>query len=202
MTLVAADTFNRADSGTLGSTNGAGVYDPVAWSVLAGTWGITSNSGVKTAGSGQQSAVIETGVVDVDVQVTITTMTGTNSSGIGICARAVNASNYYYLLQNRLLGGGRNWFIAKLVAGVDTVLGASPYTSPAPANGDVILLRCSGSTISAYINGVLLVSVTDTSLTSGTKHGLYAIGDPAAARLDNFSVTSVFDLFTSKVVIV
>lgn len=52
-------------------------------------------------------------------------------------------------------------------------------------DADVIRISAKGSTVAIYRNGAQIASVTDTSLTIGTKAAIYANTVPA--RFDNFA---------------
>ena len=103
-----------------------------------------------------------------------------NASGtgfVGLLARHVNQTNYYYgvLTQNRVS-------LRKVVNGVVTVLDETPYTVT-PNTAYVVRLEAVGSWIRMYVGGWLMVERQDDSLKTG-KYGL--VTQDASATFDNF----------------
>jgi len=75
--------------------------------------------------------------------------------------------------------------IQKVIAGVATTLGTGTSTTAA---GDVLKIVCSGTTIQGYRNGVLDISVTDGSITTGTRTGIFMTAVSSTGfRIDDFS---------------
>lgn len=92
--------------------------------------------------------------------------TGANRA-VAACARFA-ADNTFYMLQ----ATPSDVRLFRCVGGTFTALGSSvSYTW---TEGDVIEIRCVGDTIRGYINGVRIQSVTDATISTGTKAGLHA----------------------------
>jgi hypothetical protein len=87
-------------------------------------------------------------------------------------------------------GAGTSVVLNKKVAGANTDLAHTGYSH---SNGDVYRCSVVGSTLRAYVNGVLKLTTTDTSITTGTRGGVFmvlvAAGD--SASFDNFAVDDV-----------
>ena len=60
-----------------------------------------------------------------------------------------------------------------------------------PKNGDTVKLTIIGSTISAYVNGTLIDSVSDSTYTTGQPGLFYEWGNTGAILLDNFIAADV-----------
>lgn len=179
MTLYSADSFNRADSTTnLGSTDGAGTLDPIAWTQQAGTWGIETNRAYTSAGAARSVATVELSQADVDLSITVAF--GSSGTG-GLVFRFVDTSNYWrlVLVSTTLIR------LIKRTSGSDNVVG----TFGTAASGDVLRILAAGSSITAYRNGSSIITTTDTDLQTATKHGL-VLDNTTNQRLDLWSATS------------
>lgn len=166
-TLLSTDSFNRANSTTsLGSTNGTGASDPAVWVSQHSTWGISSNQAYvsSTAGGIGDIATVDLGAGDVDIQVTIAVMSG----ACGLTFRYVDNNNFW-----RWYGNATDIWCYKYVAGTQTQMFHSFSTV---TNGSVLRVIANGSSISLYLNGTLLNTVTDAFNSTATKHGMFAAG--------------------------
>ncbi len=168
------DDFNRSDSSSsLGTPSDGGS----AWTAQAGTWGISTNKAYCPSGSGIVG--LDSGTADVDVQATLSQSGAANDCGVA--GRIGDANNLLFLRRN---AGAYDLY--KLVAGSFTGLftGVGTY-----ADGDVVKLSMSGSTIKAYVNGVQIgTTQTVTDLVTNTQHG-FRDGSGAQGRYDDFSIT-------------
>lgn len=171
------DSFDRADSGSLGAS----------WSNLAGTWEIVSNQARCSTGSPSQNTTAhDSGSSDVDVAVKVATV-GNNG---GMIARAADSNNYLVLVFGASAGG---MVLYKRVGGGFTSIGS---TGTAVATNDVVKLQGSGNTIKAFINGVEYISVTDSAGASNTQHGLRE-DSTTKCVYDDFSITDLAAAATS-----
>ena len=178
-----ADTFTRADSS---SSLGVTSTGAVAWSALRGTWGISTNRAYVSSGhsSTLQFAVVESGLADGTIQFTVASNTFPNQSGSYF--RATDANNGY-ILESGVASTAK---LYKYVAGVATQIAASAGTVTFNT-GDVIQVVLAGTSITVKRNGTTIITVTDSTYTTQTKHGLYTIvpsGGTTPLRLDDFSV--------------
>lgn len=191
-TLLLADNFTRVDNPTsIGATDGAGSLDPQTWAIPHGQFGILSNQAYRTANiTNYNVAAVEMGVSDMDVSITLADLTNSNGSAMGLAVRIIDQSQFYFLMLDRSGGATYSWYVGKLVAGVETYLAASPYLTPAAADGDVVRIRAVGSQLDFYINGVLFASFSDSSFT-GTKAGFFALNVTSGGMFDAFSASSV-----------
>lgn len=166
---VVSDAFTRADSTTLGN---ADTGQP--WLALVGAtnFGLSTNSAAGNSGS--TANVIDAALVNVDVSGTVVVRDG----GTAIITRVTDASNFYYAEATDSAPT-----LYKRVAGTFTSLGVIG----AFANNDVLRVLISGSTMTIYRNGVSVLSITDTTFSTQTKHGLWS---GPSGRWDNFQIAS------------
>lgn len=165
------DTFTRANNTTsMGITNTG-----QAWRDESGDWGIISNTAYVATPTGDDGATVQSGTNNVEVSAIIANVDG----AFGVTARAIDANNYivWYYESGSLafwtrVGG--SWSLLDSVAA--TVV-----------NGDRIMLKTNSSTLTGYHNGTQVLSVTNSSLFSATRCGLYSYGS-GNIRFDNFCV--------------
>lgn len=168
--LLIADSFNRADNPTsLGSTDGSGTSDPVAWSQDIGTWGINTNKAFHTATLVVGAATVQSGHSNVDVRATFgSSVSGVGGGLLGVVLRFIDSNNYLSVYCN----SSGSVTIEKRVAGVSTsliVFGSAAFTT-----SDVMRVTVINNLITVYKNGVVLGNIVDSALRSGTRVGLYS----------------------------
>jgi carboxypeptidase T len=187
-TTVPVTTTTVAGPVTLFSDNfsaGAGNWTPIAgtWSVVTdGTaryQGVSSQTGLSLSVAGS-SAWTNYGVQAVAK----VTARSTANGGDGLFLRYSNTTNYYRLTWNRTTS---RWDIVRVQGGVLSTLASSAVTT-LPLNADVTLLaEAIGSTLRLSVNGVVVVSTTDSAFASGR----FGVSSHAAtARFDDVVVTS------------
>lgn len=173
--VTAFDSFNRADSTTvLGSTDDDVVR---AWTQNSGTWGINGNAAYISAAAASIATI--TGLADFErLKVTMSTW----ASGEGwLVFRFTDTSNY-------IRWGGTVATAAQLniiSGGVTTRTVTADSSMFTLAAGDVLEVRCNGSVIECFINGILAVCVTDTTQQSATRIGMRTA--TTAPRFNDFS---------------
>jgi hypothetical protein len=166
-----SDDFNRAD-GSPGAN----------WVQVSGTWVIVSNqlSPGTTGGTVLLRAATAMASNDNYAQVTITATTPVSQ---GVWCRGDPDLTSGYALRNN----GSNWALFSVVGGTFTSIGT--YSAAAVA-GDVAKVQAVGSTITAYINGISRINVTNTAVTTGTSVGIRSEAN-TGLRFDNFSAADV-----------
>ena len=178
--VVQSDSFDRANStSTLGSasvvTNGFG-----SWTVYGATYGISSNQGYKVSAQTGSVAVVESYATDATVSLKF----AVNTVNSKLVFRFVGYSSYLAVVNNTT-----NYLIIKRNLGTTTTLGTINVT---PANGDVISVALSGSSITAKINGANSTTVTETL---NMNESMYGFGlDDNTARVDDFVVNGYGDV--------
>lgn len=179
--MYAADTFDRTDSSTLGTSSSGHTWTAYRY----GAWGVSGNRAYLSTGSTLGSmAVLDGGTPDAEVSVTLAVQG--DSGSVGIAARVVDADNMLLFLVNylgalavfRVVGGGY----------VDVTPSATSF-----AAGDVLSVNLDGSACEVFKNGVSCGTVTTTAHMSATLFGLYGDSSSATqlARLDDFTLTGV-----------
>lgn len=164
------ESFNTADSTTLGPTQ--------SWTEFSGSgtgdmWEVAGNQVVcKGGASNTPTARAEADVSGTDhyAQVSVTTLAAANSQ-LGPAARFSASEVTCYIA--RLVpaaGSGHEFGLIKLIAGTQTDLVDTGQSISLP---HTVKVECNGSTIKGYIGGVEKLSTTDTSITTGTRGGLF-----------------------------
>lgn len=172
------DSFTRADSTTSlgGLEQGA-----QAWSLTPSTsaWGVASGRAFLSRDDGSWLDHYATVQGTANVRVLVTLSTPGQYSGLTF--RFVDRANCWKLATDT--GQGR-YFLTKFVGGTQSF---PLQIAQAPAAGDVLEVRASGTRIDVYLNGVLKGGVTDSDHQSATRVGLLASQDNLA-RFDEFRV--------------
>jgi hypothetical protein len=178
--MIVSDTFSRADSTTALGTADTGQ----TWVAGVGTYGISGNKAYPVSAGDGDRAVIETGVVGQKVTATVTVgaTTGTGPS-VSLIARATDASNGYLFNLSNNTAQAR---IFKMVAGAYTVLGGAVTANV--VDGDAESLSVKGATITVLKNGVVILTTTDSTFTTGTKAGFRVGASSGTVRYDDFKV--------------
>lgn len=148
------DTFQRADNpASLGNaTSGP------AWTTLAGTFGILGGQAYNPSGVLSQ-ATVDLGMSDCVVRWQIPT----EGLGTAVLVRCTNVNNLFYI---RVNGGA--YTLSKIVAGVFTQLISGGDSS----DGDQLLVRCEGSNITLYVNGIFAFTYSDSFNQTETHFGI------------------------------
>jgi hypothetical protein len=175
------DSFTRADAAVLGATEGE---QSEAWTITGGVWSIAGNRVKRTtAANTHHQATLTTTVTDHEITALLATLSGTVGYS-GLVARFVDTNNHYLLVTDPAPGMA----LYRKVAGLYTLLG----TWVGNPLGHRWSLRAVGPLITGLRDDVVVFSVVDTTLTTGTRAGLnsfnYAAGDDE--RFDDVDVHS------------
>jgi hypothetical protein len=192
-TVLVHDTFTRADSATtLGNTELPGTpWVPLAQGVgTTSTWGILTNRAymaTNTGGALYELAVVPTGLADVDVQAVVAW--GANAGGVfGLALRCKDKDN---VISFRLGEATDDLIVRKTVGGVSTTIASAAVTINTNTAYRLRVVVV-GSLLKAYVNGVLLITVSETDLQSETQHGLFAqTSGSTLYTFDDFVVSEV-----------
>lgn len=175
-----SDSFSRADdASSLGTPSDGGA----AWVAHWGTWGITAGKAYCPSNTVFGVAVLEASTADADVQVTY--RGADTAANVGPAARVTDANNGIYLYNYSGV-----FYLVKDEAGGFAVLGS---VGGATADGSVLKIRCQGSQVTAYHDGVTIIGpVTETFNQSATQHGLFNGGLYGSGNtFDDFSVADL-----------
>lgn len=167
-----SDDFNRADSTDLGA----------GWVEVSGDWSIISNR-LSPGAAGGTIILRAAGAMASSDHYAQVTIAATTAASHGVWCRGNSNISQGYLWRN----DGSNWTLFSVVGGSFSSIGT--YAAAA-APGDVAKIQAVGSTITAYVNGVQRVSVTDTNVTTGTSVGLRS-ESTSAIRFDDFAAADV-----------
>lgn len=166
------DDFNRADTSTLGA----------GWVEVSGDWSIISNQ-LSPGSAGGTIILRAAGAMASDDHFVQATIAATTAASQGIWCRGNSNITNGYLWRN----DGTSWDLFSVVGGSFNIIGT--YAAAATP-GDVAKAQAVGSTITAYVNGIQRVSVTNTDVPTGTSVGIRA-ESVGALRFDDFSAADV-----------
>lgn len=170
--MTLRDNFNRAD-GALGAN----------WTILVGTnpYSIISNVAATNGASAENCTVYNafSPAANQWAEVTVTQVGA--DAYVGPAVRGSGTSWYV------IYGDSGNRALYRIVSGTPTSLASS---ATGFAVNDVIRLEVEGTTLRAYVNGVLWTSVTDSSLASGST-GMATWSTSTSGRVDNFTADNI-----------
>lgn len=173
-TVLATDPFTRADNSSAGMNLGA------SWTASVPNYdlGISSNQAYQTVNTSDNVAFNNAVLANnqyVQAKMAVAT---TASSGMGVIIRA-SATDYVMFQQQQ---SSNQCFVYWYNGGAYTQIG-STYSGKFSDN-DIIRLEARGTTIKAYINGVLVISGANASIPSSGKAGILL--DENGDRIDDF----------------
>lgn len=157
------ESFNTSDGDTLGPD--------LTWAEVDGDWDIVSNQAamVSNFGSTMRDARAESDLSSTDHYAQATHIIGSRIGGV--CTRFASAAETAYIGYTRVVHGSNGICnVSKVVAGTLTSLADSSTHNNATAF--TIRSESNGSTIRTLHDGAEEASLTDTSITSGTRCGL------------------------------
>lgn len=167
VTLLARDTFDRADSTPLGTSSGG-----QTWASVSGSLNVIGERAGSTSGLVRAEA-IDVATADHAASAVFAVVGGANT--MRLTARLTDAANYIFVN-----AGGA---VLQRVAGVEASIGS--MSGGAILAGQVVTLRVSGANVTAQRNGTTELTGTTTLLT-GTRAGLYTVS--TTVRFDTFEV--------------
>lgn len=173
-TTVATDTFNRADdAGSLGTADSG-----QTWLTITGNaFGISSNQAYNTDVVNTLSiAAIDAGASNVRISCTVTRTTQV----AGVAFRITDASNYWTVNLS-----GSNTTLVKTVAGATTTV--ATYASAFSGASDVVVTAID-SNIAVSVNGVAVLSGSDSFNQTATRHGIWRQQTLNNSRHDNLVI--------------
>lgn len=178
---IVVDSFNRADNPDSLGTADTGQ----AWIPMNSKWGISNGTAIRTgsdSNSIQVIAVVDSGVSDGKVTVTNKVVSSPSKEN-RLVVRAQNSGNHI-----QVKAQADRYEIRKTVGGVMTSLGNYATT---PANGDVVSAILNGPSIVVFLNGSRILSASDATFQTETKHGIGTYGATSIENFDNFRVDPI-----------
>ena len=157
------DTFDRANSSNLGAD----------WAEDSGDWTITSNNVLNgtTGNTYRKLRWVGAAMDSANYYVEVVARSGSSGTGIGPAVRLAASSTVTYY--GYVIFGGDAAYLVEITAGGETILDTGSAITA--STNYTLRLEVDGSTIRGYLNGVLDVEATDTSLASGGP-GIMAYG--------------------------
>lgn len=194
-TLVASDTFDRANSTTsMGNSDGPG---SLAWTATT-QFGIISNLGYCSSGTADtyHTAYLAVAANEVTVSADVTLSGATDRAFAGVTLRFADENNCIKVILAKAQFGAMNQIILRArVAGVDNDI--ATVTSAGLVNGQTYALKAIivGTTCEVIVDGVQRVAPTtfNSGLTT-QRYGIFNYNgsgdyDDKGTRWNNFSVT-------------
>lgn len=169
-----SDNFNRAD-GSIGN----------GWTVLAGTWAISSNRLASTSIT-TNATISQTGtpMATNDQWAEIRVINPVSTFGPVVRHDGSTVGNFYMLRRT----SGTQLSLYKNIAGATTLMTTVNITL---AVNDVMRIEAIGNTINGYINGVLVSTTTDSARPTGAYCGLRVTGNTSGGTWDDFACSDV-----------
>lgn len=213
---VTGDTFLEAG----GSSVNLSSHTP-SGPVAAGTWSSHPASGVSSSVAATSGKYAYQGVgtsydlnsstpasADYEVEATVTVMATAYSCGVLARWDTTATTGYAAFIDGGGITAAGYLRLYKFVAGTATQIG-TPYNIGTLTGPYRLRLRCSGTSISAWLDGTQRVTATDSSVSAVGKSGLSITGTGASAsfRLSDFAVYTGFTntttaAFTADMVLV
>lgn len=168
--------------------------DGVLATVSSGKWTARNNSidvvsNQFNDGAGTSNSYSEVATTEVDFandhEAEITVHALGTADYVGPAVR-VSASGCYAVRCDGANAAGR--VIVRMDGTTPTNIGTVRVI---PVNGDTVKLRAVGSTITVYVNGSLVDTVTDATFTTGQPGIYYHRGNSSVSRGDNFSAADI-----------
>lgn len=158
-----SDTFTRADSSSLGTTE----TGSEAWLVTAGmTWGIRSNRAAFLGGAGNTVAVVDAPWSDLDMSVAFP-VAASQPVIDGLCFRCSSneTGDGWFVAPNDFPPAG-TWRLYTFASGTPTEVANTGVT---PADGDVVNVRAVGPSIILKVNGIVRATLSNSWQQAGTR---------------------------------
>jgi hypothetical protein len=179
----ALDTFNRADSASLGSTE-TGAF---AWSFANATTGAILTNQARMSAAPTTPNTVDGDIYIDDAQANGTLQVTLKSSGQqGMMFRGSGTNNTSAWVFFKDAAGA--YFLKKRTAAgaYTTIVSVSGITGAA---GDVLTVILNGSSITCKVNGAVAATTTDAFNSTATRHGMWGVN--VGLLWDDFSHTSI-----------
>jgi hypothetical protein len=185
--IYTADTFNKADASTLGvATTGGQTWATANASTQYAINGNTAKVTTVTEATAPGDVYIDDGQVNGAIKVTL--LDTLTSKGLTFRGSGTNNSTAYLFYRS----AATTLTFAKRT-GVNAYTTIQAATGqPAAAAGDVLSVVMNGTSFTFKLNGATVMTVTDATYQTGTRHGIWS-GNIAAgvdSRFDDYSHTN------------
>lgn len=176
-----SDNFNRADQTGLGSSS-----EGWSWSLPLGNWNIVSNTAELQDVTTVSLARADSDLSSTDHYGQADVVVCPSPEQGGPAARFSASAATCYIAMIAMDADTLN--IQKFEAGTPTQLDGVAITPSVP---EAYRVQCNGSNIKAFQAGTERLSITDTSITTGTRCGMYGHWAATKVQLDNFSASDL-----------
>lgn len=174
------DRFDRSPAATVPLLGSAESGQP--WVNWSGAWSTSSNkafaSTLTGAAHGHTIAAVETGEADGTIDVYLDAAIA-NGTGIGLCYRVQDASNFRYAFIYKLSNGSDHYiYSGHTVAGTSAYdhIGGVTTGNSAPTGGKLLRVTFTGTTVEVFYNGTKYGSTFGSAtFTTATKHGVESL---------------------------
>jgi hypothetical protein len=178
--VIASDSFDRANSTTtMGDTDSYAGGTTKTWSPTQGTWGILSNKGYSASNGDDDRTVIDAGVGAHAIEADITVDPGGAARALGLVAQWSSGTNHYLANRGNAASGSTTLF--KRTGG-----GYSQIATTTSSGNCTLKLAVAASSQIISVNGVAVITQTDSAVAAGTSCG-FRIGAAASAGDHNYN---------------
>lgn len=177
---IASDTFSRAN-GALGVSEWGGK----PWTSTRSAIQIASGRAKFTTGTGNGFAFIDSGVNNHEAYAQLGTPP-IDGTVVGVMVRATGDAQHV-VVQTRAANSPTSyalWERGGTAGSGITILADSGVT---PVIGDVFGVRVTGNALQLIVNGTVIATAT-TTITTGTRAGLYGHANDSVSAFENFTV--------------
>lgn len=179
------DPFTRSNSTNI--TTGA----PFPWAEVAGDMEILSNRlhSVTSGSEPRARAEQNVGSDNLSVKATLGTLTFGGEASYGVIGRYQPSSDSGYLAVWDGTSSSGHLYLFRLDNGAYNLIGTPGGIAVTATPGDIIEVRCIGSTIYSIYNGVTKETVTDTTYPTGQRGGVDMYHDGTSdITVDDFTL--------------
>lgn len=175
------ESFNTADSTTLGPG--------LSWTETSGDLEVASGGCEAVDASGGFAAADDAiGADEVFASISVKTAPSSGSNlAVGIRCTTANQSGLYFLANGNSASAYR--IFSRSSGGSWTQVGDTT-TGTLPSTPFTMEIRCSGTTITAYVNGELKVTATSSDFASQDKAGIHA-SNTFAGSIESFAAGTI-----------
>lgn len=180
--ILFQDDFNRAD-GSIGSN----------YQIASGSTSLmTISSNTISTPSGRQLNCVSTGSIvfppDQEAELSYVALNNFDYFAAAVRVNPTNGTAYSLRILPEVN-------VVQLITVVGTSFNIITGITQRTSVGDIWTIRAVGNLISAYYNGLRLMSVTDSTYTSGQPGMFYVPDNVRATRCDNFKARTVRNTF-------
>lgn len=198
VTNISATSFTESfpnNGATIGTQN-------QTWVQTGGTnWGVSGGAATLVAASGStdQIEICQRTLLSPDhkASFTLSNWTLASNAQVGPIVRSDSAGGSYYYFR-AVPASGHNFELGRVIGGGTAALATN---STVPAAGQVLELEATGTSLICRINGTPVITMTDTSITTGNFVGFRGFRGTAgdAVALDSFSAQTTTALNIAQV---